>query len=929
MSFGSILYTILISPLQLFFEVVFGFAFKYTNNPGVSIILLSLAMNFLVLPLYKRADAMQAEERDTEAKLHDGLAHIKKTFSGDERMMMQQEYYRQNHYKTTDAFKGSVSLFLEIPFFIAAYQFLSNMQALQNVSFGPIINLGAQDQMLTIAGVSINLLPILMTGINLISCIIYTKGYPLKTKVQLYAMAAFFFFFLYDSPAGLLFYWTLNNLFSLVKNIFYKFKDPKKVLDRMASVCGVLLIGFAIGIHRSLSIRLILACNGLLLQIPLLLPILVKKKNARFGESSEKPNAKIFSLSALLLAVLLGLLIPSAVINASPQEFVDLDYYHSPLWLIFSSLCLSCGTCFIWFGVFYWLASEKGKVLFAKIMWCACGIALVDYMFFGTTLGTMSSVLKYDQWYGYSKLQILYNAGIIVILCIVMGTVYRRWKKFVVGALATGAVAMVCMSALNMNIIVKSVANLKEQAEEVSASQPHLTLSKNKQNVVVIMLDRAIGPYVPYIMNEKPELAQKFDGFTYYSNTVSFGGYTNFGTPALFGGYEYTPDNINKRNTETLVSKQNEALKVMPVLFDQNQYKVTVFDAPYANYKWIPDLSIYDDYPNIQKYITEGKFNEEGSQGTAFKKNLRNFFCYSLMKTSPLALQHFQYDHGNYFQPKNLSNAVYDTQTAKSVSVADALDSRFMASYNVLTHLDDMTQVDDTDSNCFFMMDNDTTHSEVLLQEPEYEPKDHVDNTEYDEANDDTRFTVNGRTVDMSSIRQRQHYDVDMCSLIQLGNWFDYLRANDLYDNTRIIVVSDHGADFAQFEELLVENKDGSVKDMEAYAPLLMVKDFNSTGFQTSDEFMTNGDVPTIATSGVIENAVNPFTGNEITNTDKTSHDQYIISSDDWETEKNEGNTFNPADWYSVHDNLWDAKNWHKAGEDSLLPKEKDKENKK
>ena len=55
-------------------------------------------------------------------------------------------------------------------------------------------------------------------------------------------------------------------------------------------------------------------------------------------------------------------------------------------------------------------------------------------------------------------------------------------------------------------------------------------------------------------------------------------------TAALFGGYEYTPMEMNKRSDETLMSKQNEALKVMPVLFDENDFEVTVCDPTYANY---------------------------------------------------------------------------------------------------------------------------------------------------------------------------------------------------------------------------------------------------------------------------------------------------------------------------------------------------------
>ena len=193
----TILYTTLIRPRQLVFEVLFMLANRMINNPGMSIIVLSLAMNFLVLPLYRRADAMQEEERDIENKLHAGVAHIKKTFKGDERMMILQTYYRQNDYKPTYVFKGSISLFLEIPFFIAAYQFLSHLEILKGVSFGVISDLGAADALIHIGGYNFNLLPFVMTGINLISCVIFTKGYPTKTKVQLYSMAIFFLFFLF------------------------------------------------------------------------------------------------------------------------------------------------------------------------------------------------------------------------------------------------------------------------------------------------------------------------------------------------------------------------------------------------------------------------------------------------------------------------------------------------------------------------------------------------------------------------------------------------------------------------------------------------------------------------------------------------------------------------------------------------------------
>ena len=215
MSFFSALYQLLIGPLELLFDILYALSFRILANEGLSIIVLSLGMNFLVLPLYRQADAMQAEERELEQRLQPWVKHIKKTFSGEERFMMLQTYYRQNNYKPAYALKGSLSLLLEIPFFIAAYRFLSGLQMLQGVSFGPIRDLGAPDGLLF----GVNLLPILMTAFNFVSGAIYTRGMPLKSKLQLYGMALIFLFFLYDSPAGLVFYWTLNNVFSLVKNI--------------------------------------------------------------------------------------------------------------------------------------------------------------------------------------------------------------------------------------------------------------------------------------------------------------------------------------------------------------------------------------------------------------------------------------------------------------------------------------------------------------------------------------------------------------------------------------------------------------------------------------------------------------------------------------------------------------------------------------
>ena len=80
MSFFSALYQLLIGPLELLFDILYALSFRILANEGLSIIVLSLGMNFLVLPLYRQADAMQAEERELELRLQPWVKHIKRPF---------------------------------------------------------------------------------------------------------------------------------------------------------------------------------------------------------------------------------------------------------------------------------------------------------------------------------------------------------------------------------------------------------------------------------------------------------------------------------------------------------------------------------------------------------------------------------------------------------------------------------------------------------------------------------------------------------------------------------------------------------------------------------------------------------------------------------------------------------------------------------
>ena len=927
MTFWEMLHQVILGPIDLLLDVVFSFGMQLSGNPAVSIVVLSLAVNLLVLPLYLRADALQMEEKETAERLQPRIRRIRAAFRGDERFMILQTYYRQNHYKPYYVLRSSVSLLLQIPFFMSAYSFLSGLKTLQGVELGPIADLGAPDGMLTIGGLAINLLPILMTVINLISGALYTRGMPLKSKVQLYGMALVFLVILYDSPSGLVLYWTLNNVFSLIKNIFYKLPQPKKAVRILCAVIGLMLLVpvFYPGLMKNrqrLAVLIVIAA----LELPLLLEMLRGK--GLFGRApaffrlagKAGQNRAAFWLSGLLLAVLTGVLIPSAVIQNSPGEFIDAVVYANPLRYIGRAFLTAAGTFLVWMGIYFQLASERAKRIFGVAVPAAALGAAVTYMFFSGGRGNMSSMLRYDIPLVIPPLTYTLNLAAVTAVCLAVFLLWKKKPALLRAVCLAGCVAVVAMSGVNLFDTQAKASEIKKVYDSAQQDVISIPLDKKGKNVVVIMLDRAIGGYVPYLLNEKPELREQFDGFTWYPNTLSYGCHTNVGAPPLYGGYEYTPAEMAARADETLVKKHNESLRVMPVSFLERGFEVTVCDPPYANYYWISDLSIYDDYPAIRKANILGKVNPDVAKVRAERDRVRNrnFYCYGLLLAAPSLIQPELYNEGYY----NETDAVFGPEEEEEDPGVTSQD--FLDSYYVLKNLDALTEITDTGRNTFLMMTNNTTHEIAVLQEPEYVPKRRADNSEY-EATHGLRYAADGSFIDIGGKSEtvQKHYQCDMAAFLQLGRWFAYLKQNGLYDNTRIILVSDHGYGIEDFGFELMSKADGARypgaeqktwRRTESYNPLLLVKDFGAKGaLRTDRQFMTNADTPTLAFEGVIENPVNPFTGKPITPEAKEAEAQYLVESN-WHIEENNGNMFADPAWITVRNrDIFNPANWSVA----------------
>lgn len=801
--------------------------------------------------------------------------------------MIQSAYYRQQNYKPVYALRGSFSLLLQVPFFIAAYHFLSNLGDLDGTSFLVLKNLAQPDALIRIGGVSINLLPILMTLINIISGALYTKGFSLKEKLQLYGMALIFLVLLYSSPSGLVFYWTLNNLFSLGKNIFLKLipstRRARSLCLSAVGIVGALLLVKMTYVMTKLRLVLLIAFF-IATQIPLLLTFLPKRKPHRALALPE--NGGLMVLSSLFLTVLMGGVISSAVVDSSPAEFVFGD---GPIMLVVNNLLIYLGFFMVWMLTFYYLAGKKGRGLFAAGLF-ALGLAVaLNFMFFGRNLGVMSSLFKFDKLPSYSSAEMLLSPLLSLLLAALAVLLAAKKPELARRVSLVLLISAVCLTAVNSVSIAKKVKNIEQYSSTGSEEGLRIRLSRDGENVIVLMLDRAISGYVPYIFEERPELREQFEGFTYYKNTLSFGSCTNIGSPAIFGGYEYTPAEMNARSTETLRDKHDEALLMMPTLFSENGYKVSIFDPPYAGYTTPSDLSIFNGLENTDAYSLIGKYDgakqDAVSEAVFVQYQKRTLVWYCVFKSVPVPLQSRVYALGTY----SATGEPY-TNTAW-----------VKACYRALEALPSITSVEDGNDGGFVMMNNEITHNPAVLTVPEYMPVDEVKTNPYGDL---TRFDG----IRMENEEQISHYHVNMAAFLKLGEWFDYLREQGVYDNTRIIIVSDHGWGMNSFDEYVF----GDNNQLQTYWALLMVKDFGAAEGGSSDEFMTTADVPTLALEGLIEDAVNPATGKRISSDKKTAQPQLVTTSFNFEPYANNGYVLDVSDgeWWSVHDDIFNMDNW-------------------
>lgn len=857
----NLLFSFFIRPIELVFEFIFSSVYKMTGNIGLSIISIGLIMNILILPIYMRADNLSLQVNEKKNKLKPFIARINKAFKGDERFMMLQALYKENHFTPASSIISSIPILLEVPFFIAGFHLLSGLKIVQGVPFLFIDDLGQPDCLFTIGSFPVNILPILMTVINIVSSIIYSKDQSTSTKIQTYALAAIFLVLLYSSPSCLVLYWTVNNLFSLFKNIVItlvrkRFPDAKFKF----------------------------------------------KKISFFNYSRTKLDSAMTYIALFFIAFLTGAQVSSDVIGSNPQAFLDPYNLIDPNLYVLNSLCIALGMYVLWGGIIFFMLTDYGKNIMTFSVIAVSLICAMDYFAFNIGGNITPQMILYAS--PNDNMKTLINTVCIMMILMLFFIIFKNNRKLAAGFLALETVAVSALCIINFVNIEKQYRYSLYINDQQTVSDFHF--SNNGQNVVVLMLDKGMGYILPYVLNEDPELLDQFDGFTFYPNTLSYGAYTMSGSPSLYGGYEYTPERMNERSDLLLSDKQNEALLVMPVNFLENDFNVTVCDPTLANYCWVPDHSIYDDYPQINTYMMMGGFNHylDGDIRN-IKLYERNFFCYGFYRLAPVLIRDVFYDN-TMFNAADRELYFDFVQTITDADVARGYNLEFLDSYTALTALPSITTSDDSDQNNFIMFSNNSVHDSALLSVPSYEPALNVNNIVFDSQNT-SRFVLEDQSVHVGDSLQYSYYESMMASLRALGDWFDALRELGCYDNTRIIIVADHGADYYS---------ETSSQDINQgyFNPLLLVKDFGATGFTVNDQIMTNAETPFLAFDGIISDPYNPSTGNPLVSRLSEGHFRVMYNTDIVAEDVIGRTTYSEGQWFEVNGDVLSPDSWTSLG---------------
>jgi YidC/Oxa1 family membrane protein insertase len=184
---------------------------KYVSNYGLVLIIFSLLLKIITTPLTNKSYTSMKKMQTLQPL----MADLKEKY-GKDPQRLNKETMKLYKEQGINPMSGCFPVLLQIPIFIALFNvFRSTIELRQQGFFGWITDLSVPDTVSTVAGIPINVLPILM-GLTMILQQQQTVTDP-KQKAMVYLMPALMIFMFYSFPSGLNLYYTIFNMLAIIQ----------------------------------------------------------------------------------------------------------------------------------------------------------------------------------------------------------------------------------------------------------------------------------------------------------------------------------------------------------------------------------------------------------------------------------------------------------------------------------------------------------------------------------------------------------------------------------------------------------------------------------------------------------------------------------------------------------------------------------------
>ena len=209
---------------------VFKAIYGVIPNYGIVLIIFSILVKLLLHPLTKKQFASTQNMQQAQPQ----VAALKEKYKDDPKRLNEEtmKLYKE---LGINPLGGCLPLLIQMPILIAMFNLFRTTIELRGAAFKGlefwIADLSLPDTVGTIAGININLLPVIMSGTMILQQKLMAPANNANPQMKNmpYIMTAVFFFMFYTFPSGLNLYYTLFNLMSIAQQALTK-KTPLPVV---------------------------------------------------------------------------------------------------------------------------------------------------------------------------------------------------------------------------------------------------------------------------------------------------------------------------------------------------------------------------------------------------------------------------------------------------------------------------------------------------------------------------------------------------------------------------------------------------------------------------------------------------------------------------------------------------------------------------